>query len=286
MESQAFVERLLSVGIPLDVARKGIQAGFGDVASLPVRDPFADVVKKVGFLFTSRSGTTFFVDVLSRTKPFSRILEHMNPYRLKVGRDKWGARSNLEYLTECASRFTSPRGVFGFKGTVEALLPLVQADEIPRRVHEWRWITVRRDDVVSQAVSLYRAKLTGYWHDRGTAEAPAVPKYDFDGISRQIMLLQRRQGQIERFFATFGLEPLRLVYEDFADDPIPALELVYRHIGLPVPKRLGELVADSSYNVMRNAETEAMVERYHADLDAELRPSLLSCPDRRALSWE
>lgn len=268
--STALVSRLIQTGIPIPYATREMGRRYGDVRETPCTT--FEGTRPVAMLFTSRSGTTFFVDALNKSKLFGTIHEHFNPYRLDFGYRKWKTRSAEEYVRECVRRFSSPDGVFGFKGTVEALLPLVQINELPINVSNWSWITVRREDAVAQAISLLRAKKSSVWHDRGQLEEPPpVPDYDFETIEKQLTLIQRKQGQIERFFATFGIEPLRLVYEEFQDDPLPALRAVYDHMGLTTPPGLADIVENSKFQVLRNAETEAMRQRFLDELGERLR---------------
>lgn len=270
MGTISFTDRLIATGIPLNYAEAEMRRQFGDVHDAPSR--IFEGRRGVGMLFTSRSGTTFLVDIINKTGRLGRILEHFNPYRIDVGVEKWGVTSADEYVGECVRRHSSDDGVFGFKGTVEALLPLVQVNELPSRARDWTWITVRRDDTVAQAISLLRAKSSAVWHDRGQLETPApVPEYDFGAILKQFNIIQRKQGQIERFFAVHGIEPLRLVYEDFQDDPVPALHQVFDHVGIPAPKNLQRKVENSKFRVMRNSETEAMRSRFSEELAERLQ---------------
>jgi len=268
-----FTDRVLQLGLTPAEARRLLEASpprlrgvGGDPAEI-----FAPARRKVGMLFTSRSGTTFFVDVLNRTGRFGELREHLNPYRQRTGVKKWKVGSMPDYLAETVRRSTSPDGIFGFKGTVEALLPLAQVGELPDRVREWSWITVRRRDVIAQAVSLFRAKSTGVWHAVGRlAGRPPMPPYDFAGIEKQLELIQRKQGQIERFIAHHDLTPLRLVYEDFKDDPADALRAVFGHVGLTPPDDLAELVARTEFQVMADDQSRRYAERFAEELAADL----------------
>lgn len=273
MSASSFAEKVLQIGLAPQEARKQLSSEpkklrhAGDIAPAEV---FRGVRHKVGLLFTSRSGTTFFVDVLNRTGELGHIREHMNGYMQKTGATKWRAKSMSDYVAKSVQRHTTDNGVYGFKGTAEALLPLIQIGELPDNAAEWSWITVRREDIVSQAISLYRAKSTGVWHNRGrrsSSEKPPMPPYDFAAIEKQVNLIQRRQGQIERFISHHGLQPLRLVYEEFRDDPTDALHAVFEHVGLPAPARLRQLATETEFKVLRNAESERYAHQFRVDLE-------------------
>lgn len=272
MSASSFSEHVLQIGLAPHEARKQFASApkkLRDNGGIEPASVFAGVQRKVGMLFTSRSGTTFFVDVLNRTGEFGNIREHMNVYMQDLGVKKWRAKSMGDYLTKSVKRNTSKNGVYGFKGTAEALLPLIQIGELPAHAAEWSWITVRREDIIAQAISLYRAKSTGVWHNRGrkAAEAPPMPPYDFAAIEKQVNLIQRRQGQIERFISHHGLQPLRLVYEEFRDDPTDALHAVFEHVGLPAPAELGQLATQTEFKVLRNADSERYAHQFRVDLE-------------------
>lgn len=273
MSVQSLSDRILQLGLtPAEAGRllegspPKLRGVGGDPATI-----FAPVRHKVGMLFTSRSGTTFFVDVLNRSGGFGQIREHLNAYRQRTGVKKWKSASMADYLTETVRRYGSADGVFGFKGTVEALLPLAQVGELPEHAHTWSWITVRRRDIIAQAISLFRAKSTGVWHTVGKlAGKPPMPPYDFAGIEKQLELIQRKQGQIERFIAHHDLAPLRLVYEDFRDDPTDALKAVFAHVELDPPDNLSELAAQGEFKVMADDQSRQYAERFAEELTAKV----------------
>lgn len=273
MSCESLTERVLQLGLtPAEAARllestpDRLRGTGGDPGEI-----FAPVRHKVGLLFTSRSGTTFFVDVLNRSGRFGDIREHLNPYRQRTGMKRWKSASMADYLTETVRRYSSPDGVFGIKGTVEALLPLAQVGELPDHARQWSWITVRRQDIIAQAVSLFRAKATGVWHTVGKLTGrPPMPPYDFAGIEKQLESIQRKQGQIERFIAHHELTPLRLVYEDFKDDPTDALKAVFHHVGLTPPDNLAALAAEGEFTVMADDQSRRYAHRFRAELATRL----------------
>lgn len=185
MDSVQILERALATGLYPKSVEALLQKMPSDFHDESPDRYFGEVRKKVAFIFTSRSGTTFFVDALNRSKRMGRVREHFNPYMVKGGQKKWGTSTMSDYVARAVKENTTANGVFGFKGTVEALLPLVQVNEMPRAVHEWHWVSIRRRDTIAQAVSLYRAKATGVWHDHGQHDAPPpTPEYDFNSTLR------------------------------------------------------------------------------------------------------
>ncbi len=97
-------------------------------------------------------------------------------------------------------------------------------------------VYLRRGDFVSQSVSLFKAFATGQWSSYMEARG-TVPDYDFDQLLGHYRALVWEEASWNRFFATAGIEPLRLEYSDVTNDPQNVVESVARHVGVnePVP---------------------------------------------------
>lgn len=97
-----------------------------------------------------------------------------------------------------------------------------------------------RFDIEAQAVSLYRAMLSGYWHS--SQDMAASPKrdnnevrnlFDLQQICHVIDLLRHEKWQWEDYFFRHDLLPLRVHYEHFAADLREVVARIVRHLGVP-----------------------------------------------------
>ena len=121
------------------------------------------------------------------------------------------------------------------------------------------FVWVRREDVVAQAVSWAKAVQTGQWASFQPVQAE--PAFDFDQIDALYHLARVHDGAWARWFATQGVEPIRVVYEELAADPAGAAAEVLARLGLePSP----EARPDSPLELSPQADTVNLdwAERY------------------------
>lgn len=122
------------------------------------------------------------------------------------------------------------------------------------------WLYLRRRDVVAQAISYWRAKATGRWHGTltDTASEPAIA-YDFaaiDGCARELVEHDR---QWENFFASAGIVPQTVWYEDVLHDWAAIARFMAR-FGHDLPE------TDSEMKVLGDAHSARLADRYCHDV--------------------
>ena len=99
------------------------------------------------------------------------------------------------------------------------------------------FIHLTRRDKLAQAVSFIKADQTGLWHraaDGSELERlspPADPVYDRDLIRRQIGIFEGFDQGWNQWFGDQGMEPVRIVYEDFSKDPKAVLQQLMTILG-------------------------------------------------------
>ena len=155
----------------------------------------------------------------------------------------WGVSSWREYVDRVFEAGTAPNGVFctklmwGYLG--EALFELRRLarmyDEDDLAVlrsffPEPSFVWIRREDVVAQAVSWAKAVQTGQWASFQPVQAE--PAFDFDEIDGLYHLARVHDAAWARWFAAHGVDPLRIVYEELASDPVRVVEDVIARLGL------------------------------------------------------
>jgi LPS sulfotransferase NodH len=143
---------------------------------------------------------------------------------------------------------TTPNGVFGAKlmwghvgdfqqlaGALPAYRGLPLAELLPAVFQRPRYVWVTRRDKVRQAVSLWKAIQTEAW--RGDSRAAAHdPRYHQEALDHLVKQLADHDTQWEAFFASAGIDPLVLSYEDdLSAGPEDAVRRVLRHLDLSVP---------------------------------------------------
>jgi LPS sulfotransferase NodH len=163
--------------------------------------------------FTARSGSTWLTSALSATKQLGVPEEYINPDFIPDICRAVRARTQQDMFQVLFRRRKSPNGVFGIEVRhidVE-LFGIEQFFDIfgPETVFFNLW----RDNMVSQAVSLYRAVNTGRFHSTDTALA-STPTYDAAGIKRWMTHLLNTENKNLRLLASEGRPARFLRYED------------------------------------------------------------------------
>jgi LPS sulfotransferase NodH len=180
-------------------------------------------------------------------------------------------------------RGTTRNGVFGakmmwnyfddFRARV-AELPGLEGHTFNQALHEvfprLQIIFVRRRDKVSQAVSLWKAIQTQQWRtDSETADGRQERReveYDFRAIEHLLSELHRWDNHWEDWFHATGREPIRVIYEEFADARAATIGRVLDALGIDPPE------PDGPGPMKRQADdlTANWVARFRADRDRQL----------------
>src|ERR1700680_227051 len=102
-----------------------------------------------------------------------------------------------------------------------------------------RFIYLRRDDVVAQAVSWLRAEQTNIWFETSVShdqQPVQQPLFDHHQIEELHQLIIEHNAAWQHWFGTVGVEPHQVRYEDLDRDPVATTQRVldYLEIELPV----------------------------------------------------
>lgn len=213
-----------------------------------------------------RSGSTLLTNVLSQTGVAGMPAEYFNPWlrdEIVVGQ-KLGVKFDHEYMEAVVRLSTSKNGIFGTKlhafQTPFFLLKVGQHIGEPVRslrtaldieFPNVRYIYLKRNDKNAQAVSYYRAIMTGEWYRLPGGSPPAFDEHvEFDqlGIEKCRRLLEESDSYWDAFFDYHAISPLTLVYEEIISDYKNTIRLVLQFLGLPdtilVPAMATEKIGD------------------------------------------
>lgn len=203
---------------------------------------------------TPRSGSTLFCQYLASTGVAGVPASYFNKEGLHEYAEYWqilrpdGSYAFADYLAATRRAGSTTNGILALRvmwstlaevtAQLAQLYPDLADDELAlleKAFGQPKFIYLRREDVVAQAISLYRAQQTGYWHiDEGQApEQP--PAFDFDAIHSFVNELRHDNLGWQAWFRKVGVEPMPVVYEDFAADPETTVSEVLRFLELDLP---------------------------------------------------
>lgn len=128
-----------------------------------------------------------------------------------------------------------------------------------------RFVYLRRDDVVAQAVSWLRAEQTNVWF-AGTREMrktpEQVPRYDFDQIHGLIRVIGEHNAAWQEWFTASDIIPYPMIYEALDAAPAGVTREVLGFLGLELPADRDIVIQHRRLADKLNAQ---WIERYVAE---------------------
>ena len=165
----------------------------------------------------------------------------------------WGSKMMWNYFADALARLRAwPR----LSLPSDAADPDVLAAAFPGLRYVW----LRRDDKLRQAISLWRAGATGqYALADGERPAPPPP-FDRDAIDRLVQWAEEGEAGWRGWFAAHSITPFEIVYEDMTPRLTTAVRDLAAFLGVPLPRGL----APVRPRLRRQADqhTERLVERF------------------------
>lgn len=221
------------------------RAGCGRPDSYFGRPWIADFARDLGVAFDGDIDAPDF---------FRRYLDAV----LEVGRAKsdiFGLRIMFATLAELSAR-------------LEPMFPGPELQRLERTFGRSLYVHLSRRDKVAQAISLHKAHISGLWHrasDGSELERTAPHRdagYDPERISALVSELTEQDDGWRQWFAAHGIAPLRLDYEELAEDPNTGLLRVLFALGLDSSR--GNDVAPPTMR-LADDETAGWAARFRAD---------------------
>jgi LPS sulfotransferase NodH len=202
----------------------------GEAYASAAETPFKRVDKKFVIAFTPRVGSTLLCQNLFKYGVF--VAEFFNPLHLE-------AATHTPQVSDCGALCTNLveryalNGAWGLKAHVQSMVPLFLAAEFPANIKDWRFVYLSRDNVVRQAISQVIAEIRQSWSSwNETKRKVTDADYSHAAIAQAILSNRLSKESWETFFALYGIEPLRLAYEQIVADPAAAAARVAAHCGL------------------------------------------------------
>jgi LPS sulfotransferase NodH len=168
-------------------------------------------------------------------------------------------------LADARERGSTPNGVFGAKMMWAYLPDFLAHGEPEAQLGPLRWIHVERRDTLAQAISLWRAVQTAQWRAEGRSDADAEPVFHAGAIAHLKARQEEHAAAWRAWFAERGIEPLEIVYEEFAQEPQPAICRALDHIGVPSE---GVPVPEPPMRRQSDARSQEWVDRFRDEVPA------------------
>ncbi|HWN23315.1 MAG TPA: Stf0 family sulfotransferase [Gaiellaceae bacterium] len=192
---------------------------------------------------TQRTGSWLLAHLMASSGTAGRPAEFFDAGEMRGFREEWRVASDREYVNRVLELGTTPNGVFATKlmwNAIDGLLfrrrRLVRAYEssdlevIESVFPSPRFIWLRREDVVAQAVSWAKASQTEQYAAHQTAVRD--PTFDFEHIDGLMHLAKVQNGAWQRWFAAHEITPVQVTYEELCEDEVRTTLRVLRDLDL------------------------------------------------------
>jgi len=223
-------------------------------------NPFRSLTKRFVIACSARTGSHLLCE---RLLPHGAVVaESLLPVHV-LGTCRRRGLASLEAYCEFYLEKDTPRGVFGSKGNSALWAPLVLAGEFPTHVKDWKFVHLSRTDVLKQAISGVIAVQTQSWKS-SRAPAKSLTDDDFDAveISRTMEDCMVHNERWKNIFELFGIQPLRITYEELAADPPDVSAAVADFLGLDGPPIKDRRFATAPLQVQSNDLNARWEERF------------------------
>ncbi len=157
-----------------------------------------------------RSGTTFLREAIASTGMLGHPYEWFHPrFQEQLGKGE-------DLLDMMLARTASANGVYGLKiFSVHALV--AERLRWATRLPNLSFVHITREDLLDQAISLARAVQTSRYQAGEDEARPAA--YDRRQITAALKEIARGQARWSVWFATHGIRPLSISYDEIVREP-------------------------------------------------------------------
>jgi LPS sulfotransferase NodH len=139
-----------------------------------------------------------------------------------------------EHIQKLTEKHTTPNGVFGTKAHFLQVVNFVGVDCLESLYPTpLKYISLRRRDFTRQGISLARAVQTNSYNS--DMQPLRDPSYNYYQILQCIREVRVDAKGWETYFHERGIEPVRVIYEDFVADQRGTVERILEFLEIAVP---------------------------------------------------
>lgn len=178
----------------------------------------ARIKRAVIIASSQRCGSSLLGHTLGATGGFGVPLEYFNQQNLSHWKTRFGTGNVAALLDHVEQLRTTPNGIFTIKCHYFQLNEVGSIKNLFLRYEDCRFVSIKRQDVLAQAISRTIAMQTGVWFSG--QKTKRAPQYDGIQIAENLRTLLRQRMQWDMAFAMTGMKPLEVFYEDLIADPI------------------------------------------------------------------
>ena len=180
--------------------------------------------------FTNRSGSTFLAEALRSTGKLGIGGEFFNFEYVKQFSLKNNINNFVDYCLKLQEQH-SLCGIFCTKLGWEQLCFLMRIGILPKVYQSPNYIWVRREDVLSQAISFSIADQNKVWNSNQKAVTDKV-KFDWNDINNRLQSIICTNANFDLFFRTQTIRPYKAFYKSFSKNISAEIRQISEWLGL------------------------------------------------------
>ena len=209
-----------------------------------------------------RSGSQLLAELLRSTGLAGWPDEHFNPWHMGHGANCFSGNFiyGSEHIHKLAEKHSSPNGVFGTKAHFLQVVDFVGLDRLETIYPTpLKYVSLCRRDFTRQGISLARASQTDSFNSE--MRPAREPAYNYFQIWQCIREVRVDAKGWETYFQQRGIEPYRVVYEDFVGQQLETVRGILEFLGVDIPADLQ--VPTATLKRQADSLTEDWVERFN-----------------------
>ena len=190
--------------------------------------------------------------------------------------------NDVKVTSELAPHFARKATVNGrisIKTPSNGLQYLFAMGEFPKNLDQWRFVYLRRENLVRQAISGFIAQRTGQWTKKMEKRGEVTDSdYSFDEIMKLVGVYAQGNRTLERFIGLLGIPTYNVVYEEFLTDQKRILAEIATFLGADVGDYPDAVDHEPWLERQSTQLNEAWESRFRAELLDQLRAATVPEP--------
>ena len=215
---------------------------------------------------TPRSGSHLLGHLLYQTQQFGFPLEYFNPSNIPEWRKRFGTKSLEDTFEQIQKHRTSQNGCFGCKLHYPHFNDLIKKRYFNAFFPQAYYIWLQREDVLSQAISLARARSEQKWISSQPDIQQSFAQYNFQSIDSALKEIIFSNSKWEYFLVRRRKPVLKLTYEEVTTNTHKVINDISNFLGISYTRIESSL--SISPKKQRDQINEIWKEKYLEDVAA------------------
>jgi len=221
---------------------------------------------------TPRSGSTMLCDLLNNTNLLGNPKEYLNPSYIKDRISKYSDTNSLfEMFSKTIDYSMNDNKIFGIKASYYQVEPFIEANIFNQLLPNIKIINLFRRNILKQAISLYIAAETQFFHsiNDNTNRDKLLNdlKFDKNKIFNRIKEIYKEEKGWINYLDNNAYSYIKLFYEDNIKDINRIIKMILLYNGIDEEVALKTVIKESKFKKISNTINDNFYKQYLDDTD-------------------